>query len=65
MNIFLILCIFYGLNIKSDFQAMEINVFSIAKIRIYFETSKFYREIFPSSLVFSKKQNNHQAFSFA
>ena len=32
------------LNIKSDVQAMEINVFSIAKIRIYFETSKLYRD---------------------
>ena len=29
------------LNIKSDVQAMEINVFSIAKIRIYFESAKF------------------------
>ena len=41
MNIFLILCIFYGLNIKSDVQAMEINVFSIAKIHKILETSKY------------------------
>ena len=34
------------LNIKSDVQAMETTVISIAKIRIYFETSKFYREFY-------------------
>ncbi len=50
------------LNIKSDFQAMETTVITIAKVHIFLETPKCFPLVFSVNPCFLKNKN-HQAFS--